>query len=87
MLPFHMHRSTSYYKISHGNPSEETIRQSLLSRRHSHRPQYSSAMAASKDTAQPTAVVIERCISNGIGGAGNLRKPIPNSVTSFIFAD
>lgn len=74
MPPFHMHRSASYHTIIHDSNSEETIRQSLLPRRHSHHPQHTSAMGASNDTAQPSDVTSERCVSNGIGGAGNLRN-------------
>lgn len=85
MLPFHMHRFASYHTIIHDSHSEETIRQNLLLRRHSYHPQNTSAMGASSDTAQPTEATIERCVSNGIGGAGNLRKATMSSISAFGF--
>lgn len=85
MLPFYMLRSASYHTIIHDSHSEETLRQSLLPRRRSHHPQKISAMGTSNDTAQPTEATIERCVSNGIGGAGNLRKHIMPSISVFSF--
>ncbi|SLM41063.1 Serine/threonine/dual specificity protein kinase, catalytic domain [Lasallia pustulata] len=32
-------------------------------------------MSSSRDAAQLTGVATERCVSNGVGGAGNLRRP------------
>ena len=81
MPPFHMYRSASYHIIIHDSNSEETIRQSLLPRRHSHHPQHTTTMGTSDNTAQPTDVGTERCISTGIGGAGNLRKHNLSSVS------
>lgn len=69
-----MHRCSSYHTIIHDSNSEETIRQSLLPRRHSHHPQHTRTMSSSRDAAQLTGVATERCVSNGVGGAGNLRK-------------
>ncbi|KAI4126925.1 MAG: hypothetical protein LQ347_004801 [Umbilicaria vellea] len=41
-------------------------------------------MGPSNNTAQSTEATIERCVSNGIGGAGNLRRP---SVTKSMVAE